>query len=157
MFYFVGGPSGSGKTSLAQKMANIVGCEVVSLESYYKSEQVKDFKYDEFSSLDLSLLSKVIFEGVYALHPDIRNSLDIWIAVVRFITFTQMSLVAYQDLLKVLDPGKVCSSVQNFIDVYLRLPGIHSNGQLMEGDCIRVRICEGRFALLIREVSTNHV
>lgn len=65
--------------------------------------------------------------------------------------------MAYQDLLKVLDPGKVCSSVQNFIDVYLRLPGIHSNGQLMEGDCIRVRICEGRFALLIREVSTNHV
>jgi uridine kinase len=54
-----GGPSGSGKTSLAHKMANIVGCEVVSLESYYKSEQVKDFKYDDFSSLDLSLLSKV--------------------------------------------------------------------------------------------------
>ncbi|URD93153.1 Phosphoribulokinase / Uridine kinase family [Musa troglodytarum] len=261
----IGGPSGSGKTSLAQKMANIVGCEVVSLESYYKSEQVKDFKYDEFSSLDLSLLSKnfddirkhhrakvpcfdfeksrrngfkelqvsedsgvVIFEGVYALHPDIRNSLDLWIAVVGgvhshliarvqrdknrvgcsisqndimttvfpmfqqhiephlvhahvvrgkdvLMKFILMQLkirndfdpvlspesslfvlksskqVAYQDLLKVLDPGKVCSSVQNFIDVYLRLPGIHSNGQLMEGDCIRVRICEGRFALLIRE------
>lgn len=55
----IGGPSGSGKTSLARKMANIVGCEVVSLESYYKSEHVKDFKYDDFSSLDLSLLSKV--------------------------------------------------------------------------------------------------
>ncbi|KAK4839951.1 hypothetical protein QYF36_026159 [Acer negundo] len=54
-----GGPSGSGMTSLAHKMANIVGCEVVSLESYFKSEQVKDFKYDDFSSLDLSLLSKV--------------------------------------------------------------------------------------------------
>lgn len=54
-----GGPSGSGKTSLAHKMANIVGCEVISLESYYKSEQVKDFKYDDFNSLDLSLLSKV--------------------------------------------------------------------------------------------------
>lgn len=40
-------------------MANIVGCEVVSLESYYKSEHVKDFKYDDFSSLDLGLLSKV--------------------------------------------------------------------------------------------------
>lgn len=40
-------------------MANIVGCEVVSLENYYKSEQVKDFKYDDFSSLDLALLSKV--------------------------------------------------------------------------------------------------
>lgn len=57
--FVVGGPSGSGKTSLARKMANIVGCEVVSLESYFKSEQVKDFKYDDFSSLDLALLSKV--------------------------------------------------------------------------------------------------
>ena len=51
-----------------------------------------------------------------------------------------------------LDASKVCSSVQNFTDVYLRLPGIPSNGQLTEGECIRVRICEGRFALLIREV-----
>ncbi|XP_073100418.1 uncharacterized protein [Elaeis guineensis] len=209
----IGGPSGSGKTSLAQKMANIVGCEVISLESYYKCEQVKDFKYDEFNSLDLSLLSKVIFEGVYALHPDIRKSLDLWIAVVGgvhshliarvqrdksrvgcfisqdeimttvFPMFQQhiephlvhahlkirndfdpvlspeSSLfvlksnkqVTYQDILKVLDPGKVCSSVQNFIDIYLRLPGAPSNGQLAESECIRVRICEGRFALLIRE------
>ena len=61
--------------------------------------------------------------------------------------------MAYQDILKVLDPGKVCSSVQNFIDIYLRLPGTPSNGQLTESECIRVRICEGRFALLIREVS----
>lgn len=57
--FLIGGPSGSGKTSLARKMANIVGCEVVSLESYHRSEQVKDFKYDDFSSLDLTLLSKV--------------------------------------------------------------------------------------------------
>lgn len=41
-------------------MANIVGCEVISLESYYKSEQVKDFKYDDFRSFDLALLMKVI-------------------------------------------------------------------------------------------------
>ncbi|XP_008807632.1 uncharacterized protein LOC103719926 isoform X2 [Phoenix dactylifera] len=246
----IGGPSGSGKTSLAQKMANIVGCEVISLESYYKCEQVKDFKYDEFNSLDLSLLSKnindlrnchkakvpcfdfencsrngfkelqvsedcgvVIFEGVYALHPDIRKSLDLWIAVVGgvhshliarvqrdksrvgcsisqnevmttvFPMFQQhiephlvhahlkirndfdpvlspeSSLfvlksnkqVTYQDILKLLDPGKVCSSVQNFIDIYLGLPGAFSNGQVAESECIRVRICEGRFALLIRE------
>lgn len=59
--------------------------------------------------------------------------------------------VAYQEILKVLDPGKVCSSVQNFIDIYLRLPGAPLNGQLTENECIRVRICEGRFALLIRE------
>lgn len=56
---WIGGPSGSGKTSLAHKMANIVGCEVVSLENYYKSERGKDSKYDDFSSLDRSLLSKV--------------------------------------------------------------------------------------------------
>lgn len=60
--------------------------------------------------------------------------------------------VAYQDILKTLDPTKICSSVQNFIDIYLRLSGIPANGQLTESDCIRVRICEGRFALLIREV-----
>ncbi|KAG6715290.1 hypothetical protein I3842_05G242900 [Carya illinoinensis] len=246
----IGGPSGSGKTSLAHKMANIVGCEVVSLESYYKSEQVKDFKYDDFSSLDLSLLSKnigdirngrrtkvptfdletgarsgfkelevsedcgvIIFEGVYALHPDIRKSLDLWIAVVGgvhshlisrvqrdksrvgcFMSQNEIMMtvfpmfqqyiephlvhahvkirndfdpvlspesslfvlksnkqVPYQDILKILDPEKFCSSVQNFIDIYLRLPGIPTNGQLTESDCIRFRICEGRFALLIRE------
>lgn len=246
----IGGPSGSGKTSLARKVANIVGCEVISLESYYKPEQVKDFKYDEFSSLDLALLTKniddlksfhktkvpcfdfencsrngfkelqvsedcgvVIFEGVYALHPDIQKSLDLWIAVVGGVhshliarvqrdknragcSITQDEImttvfpmfqnyiephlvhahlkirndfdpvlspesslfvlksnkqVTYQDILKVLGPGKVCSSVQNFIDIYLRLPGTSSNGQLAESDCIRVRICEGRFALLIRE------
>ncbi|XP_059445533.1 uncharacterized protein LOC132177290 [Corylus avellana] len=246
----IGGPSGSGKTSLAHKMANIVGCEVVSLESYYKSEQVKDFKYDDFSSLDLSLLSKnigdirngrrtkvpifdletglrsgfkelavsedcgvIIFEGVYALHPSIRKSLDFWIAVVggvhshlisrvqrdksrvgSFLSQNDIMMtvfpmfqqyiephlvhahlkirndfdpvlspesslfvlksnkpVAYQDILKILDPEKFCSSAQNFIDIYLRLPGIPINGQLTESDCIRVRICEGRFALLIRE------
>ncbi|XP_062171024.1 uncharacterized protein LOC133876793 isoform X1 [Alnus glutinosa] len=246
----IGGPSGSGKTSLAHKMANIVGCEVVSLESYYKSEQVKDFKYDDFSSLDLSLLSKnigdirngrrtkvpifdlengarsgfkelevsedcgvIIFEGVYALHPDIRKSLDFWIAVVggvhshlisrvqrdksrvgSFLSQNDIMMtvfpmfqqyiephlvhahlkirndfdpvlspesslfvlksnkhVAYEDILIILDPEKLCSSAQNFIDIYLRLPGIPTNGQLTESDCIRVRICEGRFALLIRE------
>ncbi|KAF4402587.1 hypothetical protein G4B88_012372 [Cannabis sativa] len=198
----IGGPSGSGKTSLAHKMANIVGCEVVSLESYYRSEQVKDFKYDDFSSLDLSLLLKnfddirngrrtkvpvfdletgarsgfkelevsedcgvIILEGVYALHPDIRESLDFWIAVLKIrndfdpVLSPESSLfvlksnkqVAYQDILKILDPAKFCSSVQNFIDLYFKLPGIPTNGQLTESDCIRVRICEGRFALLIRE------
>lgn len=63
--------------------------------------------------------------------------------------------VAYQDILKILDPAKFCSSVQNFIDIYFKLPGIPINGQLTESDCIRVRICEGRFALLIREVCSK--
>ncbi|CAN1253509.1 Uridine-cytidine kinase C [Linum perenne] len=198
----IGGPSGSGKTSLAHKMANIVGCEVVSLESYFISEQVKDFKYDDFNCLDVSLLLKniddvsngrkttvpifdletgarsgfkeleisedcgvIIFEGVYALHPEIRNLLDLWIAVLKIrndfdpVLSPESSLfvlksnkqVSYQDIMKVLDPAKLFSSIQNFIDIYLKLPGISSNGMLTEGECIRVRICEGRFAVLIRE------
>ncbi|KAK4792068.1 hypothetical protein SAY86_022503 [Trapa natans] len=246
----IGGPSGSGKTSLAHKMANIVGCEVVSLECYYKSNQMNDFKYDEFGSIDLSLLSKnindlrsgrktkipmfdletgarsgfkeltvsedcgvIIFEGIYALHPDIRKALDLWVAVVGgvhshlisrvqrdksrvgcFISQNEIMMtvfplfqqyiephlvhahlkirndfdpvlspesslfilksnkhVAYQDILNILETNKICSSDQNFTDIYLRLPGILSNGKLQESDCIRVRICEGRFALLIRE------
>ncbi|PPR88021.1 hypothetical protein GOBAR_AA32668 [Gossypium barbadense] len=246
----IGGPSGSGKTSLAHKTANIVGCEVVSLESYFKPEQVKDFKYDDFNSLDLPLLSKnigdikhgrktkipvfnletgsrscfkeleisedcgvIIFEGVYALHPEIRKSLDLWIAVVGgvhshlisrvqrdksrvgcFMSQNEIMMtvfpifqqhiephlvhahlkirndfdpvlspesslfvlksnkqVAYQDILNILDSAKFCSSVQNFIDIYLRLPGTPANGHIAESDCVRVRICEGRFALLIRE------
>ncbi|KVH97657.1 CYTH-like domain-containing protein [Cynara cardunculus var. scolymus] len=215
-----------------------------------QSEQVKDFKYDDFRSLDLALLTKnisdirrgrkakvpvfdlesgarsgykelevsedcgvVIIEGVYALHPDIRKSLDLWVAVVGGVhshlisrvhrdksragcfmsqneimttVFPMFQLhiephlvhahlkirndfdpvlspesslfvlksnkqVAYQDILKLLDPAKICSSAQNFIDIYLRLSGIPSSGQLTESDCMRVRICEGRFALLIRE------
>ncbi|EFH51331.1 hypothetical protein ARALYDRAFT_322489 [Arabidopsis lyrata subsp. lyrata] len=246
----IGGPSGSGKTSLAHKMANIVGCEVVSLESYFKSEQVKDFKHDDFSSLDLPLLAKnisditngrrtklpvfdletgtrcgfkelevpeecgvIIFEGVYALHPEIRQSLDLWVAVVGgvhshlisrvqrdksrigcFMSQNEIMMtvfpmfqqhiephlvhahvkirndfdpvlspesslfvlksnkqVPYQDILSILDSTKFCSSVQNFIDIYFRLSGLPANGQLSDSDCIRVRICEGRFAVLIRE------
>ncbi|KAL9252871.1 Uridine-cytidine kinase C-like protein [Drosera capensis] len=194
-------------------MVNIVGCKVVSLESYYKSEHVKDFKYDDFNSLDLALLSKVIFEGVYALHTDIRVSLDFWIAVVGgvhshlisqvqrdknrvgcfmsqneimtavFPMFQQhiephlvhahlkirndfdpvlspeSSLfvlksnkqVAHQDIIRILNSSKFFSSIQNFIDIYLKLPGLPANGNLTEGDCIRIRMCEGRFTLLIRE------
>jgi uridine kinase len=49
-------------------MANIVGCEVVSMESYYKAEEVKDSNYDEFSTLDLPLLLKNI-EDIRAQSP----------------------------------------------------------------------------------------
>lgn len=69
--------------------------------------------------------------------------------------YCNKSQVAYQDILAILDPAKFCSSVQKFIDIYIRLPGIPSNGKLSDSDCIRVRICEGRFALLIREVGNN--
>ncbi|KMZ69422.1 Uridine kinase [Zostera marina] len=250
----IGGPSGSGKTSLAHKMANIIGCEVVSLENYYMCEKMKVPKYDDFGSIDMSLLSEnikdirnhhktkvpyfdfescsrrglqelkvsedcgvVIFEGVYALHPDIRKTLDLWIAVVggvhshliarvqrdkklagcsiseheimttvfpmfqkhiephlvhahlkirndfdpvlspesSLFVLKSNKQVTYQEINKVLDHGIVCSSVQNFTDIYLKLPGTLSKGMLKENDCIRVRICEGRYALLIREPITE--
>lgn len=246
----IGGPSGSGKTSLAYKMANIFGCDVISLENYYKSEQVREFKYDDFASIDLPLLLKnirelrtrsaamvplfnfeknirssfkavevsnncgvVIIEGVYALHPSIRNLLDFWIAVVggvhsHLIARVQNDLerslrssssqdimrtlfpmfqqhiephlvyahlkirndfdpvhspdsslfvlksskeVSVQDIAKVLDPERVSTTVQHFTDIYLHLPGSPSGGYFTESNCIRVRNCEGRFALLIRE------
>uniref|UniRef100_J3N1P6 Phosphoribulokinase/uridine kinase domain-containing protein n=1 Tax=Oryza brachyantha TaxID=4533 RepID=J3N1P6_ORYBR len=91
----------------------------------------------------------VIFEGVYTLHPSIRKSLDLWIAVLRFYYSNlekTISPVSYQDILKVVDATKVCSSVQNFTDVYLRLPGIPLSGQLTEGKCIRP-IREGNFII----------
>jgi hypothetical protein len=33
-------------------MENIVGCEVISLENYYKSKQDMSFKSNDFASLD---------------------------------------------------------------------------------------------------------
>lgn len=41
------------------------------------------FSFDNVSAL-ITAIYQVIFEGVYALHPDIRKSLDLWIAVVRY-------------------------------------------------------------------------
>ncbi|XP_057828078.1 uncharacterized protein LOC131039366 isoform X6 [Cryptomeria japonica] len=175
----IGGPSGSGKTSLAHKMANIVGCEVISLESYYKTDQIKDFKFDDFSSLDLSLLLKNIqdirtrrtariplFDFEKCMRSGFRNlevSEDCGVLKIRndfdpvhspessLFVLKSNKKVPPVEIIKVLGKEKMSSTVQNFTDIYLRLPNLPSNGQLTESDCIRVRICEGRFALLIRE------
>ncbi|XP_020519552.1 uncharacterized protein LOC18428685 isoform X3 [Amborella trichopoda] len=175
----IGGPSGSGKTSMAHKMANFVGCEVISLESYYKSEHMRDLKYDDFSSLDLALLLKNIddirnrrstkvpsfdFEnctrsGFRNLEVSedcgvlkIRNDFDpVYSSESSLFVLKSNKQVSYQELMNVLDPEKITSSVQHFTDIYLRLPRLPSNGLLAENECIRVRMCEGRFALLIRE------
>ncbi|CAL5028441.1 unnamed protein product [Urochloa decumbens] len=217
----IGGPSGSGKTSLAQKMANIIGCDVVSLESYYKPEQVRDYKYDDYSSLDIALLTKnimeirnshkaevpcfdfenfsrkgfkelqvseesgvVIFEGVYTLHPAIRKLLDLWIAVVGgvhshliariqrdknragfSISQTEIMTTVFPLFQQYIEPHLVHAhlKIQNDFDPVLspesslfvlkskRQVSYQDILKLTEGECIRVRICEGRFALLIRE------
>ncbi|KAL3688676.1 hypothetical protein R1sor_014985 [Riccia sorocarpa] len=246
----IGGPSGSGKTSLARKMANIVGCEMISMESYYKSEKVKDSNYDDFNCLDLPLLLRniedirnfrptmipvfdfvknkrtgsrklevsedcgvVLVEGVYALHPEIRPSIDICIAVVggvhsHLVARVQRDLeqsgspvsqqeimttlfpmferhiephlehahlkisndfdpvhspessmfllksskqVTYEEILKVLDQDRMSNTIQTFTDIYFHLPGLPSDCICTESNSIRVRHCEGRFALLIRE------
>jgi hypothetical protein len=36
-----------------------MGCEIVSMESYYKIEEVKDSNYDEFNTLELPILLNV--------------------------------------------------------------------------------------------------
>ncbi len=36
-----------------------MGCEVVSMESYYKIEEVKDPNYDEFITLEMPILLNV--------------------------------------------------------------------------------------------------
>lgn len=83
---WTGGPSGSGKTSFAHKMANIVGCEVISMESYINAEEVKDSNYDEFSTLDLPLLLKVT--------PKYRVNIDgLWI--VSFLVNSSKFLIVF--------------------------------------------------------------
>ncbi|MCO5578179.1 hypothetical protein L7F22_032017 [Adiantum nelumboides] len=59
--------------------------------------------------------------------------------------------VSVKDIAQVLDPEKVSSTVLHFTDIYLHLLGALSNGIFSDGNCVRVRNCEGRFALLIRE------
>lgn len=47
---------------------------------------LKYFSHEYLASKTIILCNyQVIFEGVYALHPDIRKSLDLWIAVVRML------------------------------------------------------------------------
>lgn len=85
-------------------------------------------------------------------HLKIRNDFDpVFSPESSLFVLKTNKEVAYQDILKILDQSKLCSSVQSFMDIYIRLPGLPANGHLKESDCIRVRICEGRFALLIRE------
>lgn len=38
------------------------------------------------------IYKQIIFEGVYALHPDIRKSLDLWIAVVSITPVAPLKL-----------------------------------------------------------------
>jgi hypothetical protein len=85
-------------------------------------------------------------------HVKIRNDFDpVLSPESSLFVLKSNKQVPYQDILSILDSTKFCSSVQNFIDIYFRLSGLPANGQLSDSDCIRVRICEGRFAVLIRE------
>ncbi|GJN11791.1 hypothetical protein PR202_ga30029 [Eleusine coracana subsp. coracana] len=156
----IGGPSGSGKTSLAQKMANIIGCEVniTEIRKSHKAEvpcfDFEKFNRNGFKEIQVSEESGVQYIEPHLVHAHlkIQNDFDpVLSPESSLFVLKSKKQVSYQDILNVLDATKVCSSVQNFTDVYLRLPDVPLNGKLTEGDCIRVRICEGRFALLIRE------
>lgn len=60
--------------------------------------------------------------------------------------------VSFEEIANLLDPEKIVKTVQKFTDIYFHLPGLPNNGNGTESNWIRVRNCEGRFALLIREV-----
>lgn len=48
----VGGPSGSGKTSLAEKVASVIGCTVISMENYRNAlDEGKDLDSIDFETL----------------------------------------------------------------------------------------------------------
>ncbi|XP_031488108.1 uncharacterized protein LOC116256082 isoform X3 [Nymphaea colorata] len=236
----IGGPSGSGKSSMACKLANIVGCEVISLESYYIPERVTAFMNDNIRSLDISLILEqtindiktkkrtkvpvfdfesrsrkgfrklsvmedcgvVIFEGIHALHPEvggvhshlidrvmkdqrmaggtaseeeimntvfpmfqqnikphladadikIQNDFDPVLSPESSLFVLKSNRkVSQHAIKKVLDSEKLRSSVQKFTDIYLMPPMKRLSEQLAEREFVRVRMCEGRFALLIRE------
>lgn len=60
--------------------------------------------------------------------------------------------VSFEEIVNLLDSEKIIKTVQKFTDIYFHLPGLPNNGNGTESNWIRVRNCEGRFALLIREV-----
>ncbi|MED6226208.1 hypothetical protein PIB30_101264, partial [Stylosanthes scabra] len=48
----IGGPSGSGKTSLAEKVASVIGCTVISMENYRDGvDEGSDLDFIDFTSL----------------------------------------------------------------------------------------------------------
>jgi adenylate cyclase class IV len=59
--------------------------------------------------------------------------------------------VSFEEIVNLLDSEKIVKTVQKFTDIYFHLPGLPNNGNGTESNWIRVRNCEGRFALLIRE------
>ncbi|KAI4386492.1 hypothetical protein MLD38_004422 [Melastoma candidum] len=112
------GPSGSGKTSLAEKVASVIGCTVISMENYRVGvEEGNDLDAIDFDALVQNLEQKrsilsnkvesssigvVIVDGTYALHMRLRSLLDIRVAVVGGVHFSLLSKVRY-------DIGDSCS------------------------------------------------
>ena len=52
----IGGPSGSGKSRLAQKMSELLNCEILDMENYYIQSKIYADNFDEFGSHDSKLL-----------------------------------------------------------------------------------------------------
>ncbi|CAK9136336.1 unnamed protein product [Ilex paraguariensis] len=139
-------------TCLIGKQVGGVHSHLISRVQRNKSRVGCFMSQNEIMTTVFPMFQQHIEPHLVHAHLKIRNDFDPVLSPESSLFMLKSNKqVAYQDILKILDPAKICSSVQNFIDIYLRLPGIPANGQLTESDCIRVRICEGRFALLIRE------
>ncbi|KAI3773731.1 hypothetical protein L1987_48261 [Smallanthus sonchifolius] len=66
--------------SLAEKVASVIGCSVISVENYgTRADERNDLNSIDFDLLVQSL--QVIVDGTYALHTTLRSLLDIRVAV----------------------------------------------------------------------------
>ncbi|CAI5514077.1 unnamed protein product [Closterium sp. Naga37s-1] len=63
--------------------------------------------------------------------------------------------VTEEDILRVIDPSTHHRRQLCYTDVFFYLPGLHPEGSVRESDWIRVRCCNNRFAVLIREPLTE--
>ncbi|CAI5978461.1 unnamed protein product [Closterium sp. NIES-64] len=63
--------------------------------------------------------------------------------------------VTEEDILRVVDPSTHHRRQLCYTDVFFYLPGLHPEGPVRESDWIRVRCCNNRFAVLIREPLTE--
>nr|GMD63337.1 putative P-loop containing nucleoside triphosphate hydrolases superfamily protein [Ipomoea batatas]GMD70421.1 putative P-loop containing nucleoside triphosphate hydrolases superfamily protein [Ipomoea batatas] len=68
----IGGPSGSGKSSLAEKVASVIGCAVISMENYRTG-------IDEGNDLDL-----IDFDLLVQHLEDLINGHDVYTPVFDF-------------------------------------------------------------------------
>ncbi|CAI5983110.1 unnamed protein product [Closterium sp. NIES-64] len=91
------------------------------------------------------------------LHPQgpLRDCILIGISLTFCAHLPPHHQVTEEDILRVVDPSTHHRRQLCYTDVFFYLPGLHPEGPVRESDWIRVRCCNNRFAVLIREPLTE--